>query len=161
MFAATIKYQRNLWKLFNIQVCSRKVNAWNKDMLMVAHDLAKLVTRKVCCNESIIPIWTLVQRKWWLVCKTINKVNKLIKSGRVNLSVIDQGRRCCCTQWNECGKTSSGLGAVSGQQQAGGELMHFYCFWWQNLWVFLGSGNCWLHRQLETITLNDRNLPFI
>lgn len=29
----------------------------------------------------------------------------------------------------------------------------------ENLRVFLGSGNCWLCRQLETITLSERNLP--
>lgn len=50
LFIATLKYLRNLWKLFNIQkVCGHKIKPWSKDMLLVAHNLAKPV-RKICCN---------------------------------------------------------------------------------------------------------------
>jgi len=31
-------------------------------MLLVAHKLAKSIRTKMCCDESVILIWTLVQR---------------------------------------------------------------------------------------------------
>lgn len=63
LFTAAIKYLRNLWKLFNIQkVCGHKIKPLSKDMLLEAHNSAKPVRRKICCNEPVIVICTPVQR---------------------------------------------------------------------------------------------------
>lgn len=62
LFTATLKYLRNLWKLFNIQkVCGHKMKTWSKDVLLVAHNLAKPIRRKMCFNGPVIVICTLVQ----------------------------------------------------------------------------------------------------
>lgn len=63
LFTATLKYLRNLWKLFSIhKVCGHKIKPWSKDTLLVAHNLAKSVRRKMCFNDPVIVICTLVQK---------------------------------------------------------------------------------------------------